>query len=159
MQRPQDVTIWKRICRGTALVGECQGVWSERCCTFLRQRTRWNSDLIQDGKSFVSDLSRVEMNSYFSQWLQYIPSHPTYILCLKAQNVNALEKFKNRARPSSNLLAHNLQGKTKILGLWLLQKRSLFSINDCILTLFLSAVKTNLLSWEWGTGSALCACS
>lgn len=48
------------------------------------QKTRPNSDLIQYGKSFVSDLSAVckliaIFHSYFSV------SHPTHIPCLKAQ--------------------------------------------------------------------------
>lgn len=93
MQTPQDPAIWNFICSETALVGECQVLWWERCCTFLRQRTRWNSDLIQDGKSFVSDLSTectliAIFHSYFSA------SYPTYILCLKAQTSTLRRSFK-----------------------------------------------------------------
>lgn len=63
------------------------------------QKTRWNSDLIQCGKSFVSDLSAdceliAIFHSYFSA------SHPTYIQCLKAQ----IPMLQRSLKPDKTLL-------------------------------------------------------
>lgn len=123
-QRPQDLTIWNYICSETALVGECQEVWWERCCTFLRQRTRWNSDLIQDGKSFVPDLSReckliAVFHGYFSV------SHPTYILCLKAQTSTLQRSLKTEQDPPQVYL-HMIRKERQKYSVYGSCKRDLF---------------------------------
>lgn len=154
MQRPQDLTIWNCICSETAQVGN-QVVWWERCCTFLRLRTRRNSDLIQDGKSFVSDLNtECKLMAIFHS--DFSVSHPNLILCLKAQTPTPWRSLNTEQDPLQVYLhmTHKERQKYSVYGSW---KRDFFSINDCIFTLFLSAVKINLLSWEWGTRNSLCA--
>lgn len=81
------------------------------------QRTRWNSDLIQDGKSFVPDLNTeckliAIFHSYFSV------SQPTYILCLKAQTSRLQRSLKIEQDPPQvySHMTHKGRQKYSVYG-------------------------------------------
>lgn len=139
---------WENV-RVHAVMGE------EGCCTFLR--TEDGTVISSSTASPLSDLRaecklKVISHSYLSA------SWSTYILCLKTQTPMLQRSLKPEQDAPSTLVAHDSHGKTKIFG-YHSCKRDLFLIIDYIFILFLSAMKTMLLSQEQGTESALCACS
>lgn len=158
-QRPQDLAIWYCIHSESALVGEC-----EYTCRDGRGETlHFPQDGKQDGAVISSSMASPLWKGLSTEckWIAFFhsyfsASHPTYILCLKAQTPMLQTSLKPE-QDVPQVYLHMTHRERQKYSFMTPVREIFFLIIDYIFTLFLSAVKTILPSQERGTWSALCA--